>query len=153
MPGSVSESDDALREAWLRIRDLDPGAVDNRQASLTLVVGRVRLNMLRTHAARREKLSVHFPDPVVSSVTSLGRDASSIRPSPPRATATSMPSWRCSPWEVVTPTTLIYLQAAPDLNPPPEEPASGRLSAAFGRARRSTRAAGRRSPGAAASET
>jgi hypothetical protein len=25
------------------------------------------------------------------------------------------------PWEVVTPTTLIYLQATPDLNPPPEE--------------------------------
>ncbi|HEX4033736.1 MAG TPA: sigma-70 family RNA polymerase sigma factor [Solirubrobacteraceae bacterium] len=66
MLGSVSESDDALQEAWLRIRGHDPGTVDNMQAWLTTVVGRVSLNMLRSRRARREELSAHVPDPVVS---------------------------------------------------------------------------------------
>jgi RNA polymerase sigma factor (sigma-70 family) len=66
MLGSVSESDDALQEAWLRIRDQDPGTVENLQAWLTTVVGRVCLNTLRARRARREELSVHVPDPVVS---------------------------------------------------------------------------------------
>ncbi len=66
MLGSASESDDALQEAWLRIRDQDAGAVENMQAWLTTVVGRVCLNMLRSRKARREELSVHVPDPVVS---------------------------------------------------------------------------------------
>ncbi len=65
MLGSVSETDDALQEAWLRIRDQDPGTVENLQAWLTTVVGRVSLNMLRSRRARREELSVHVPDPVV----------------------------------------------------------------------------------------
>jgi RNA polymerase sigma-70 factor (ECF subfamily) len=66
MLGSVSETDDALQEAWLRIRDQDPGTVENMQAWLTAVVGRVSLNMLRSRRARREEHSVHVPDPVVS---------------------------------------------------------------------------------------
>jgi RNA polymerase sigma factor (sigma-70 family) len=66
MLGSVSESEDALQEAWLRIRDQDPGAVDNMQAWLTTVVGRVCLNMLRSRGARREGFAAHVPDPVVS---------------------------------------------------------------------------------------
>jgi len=64
MLGSMSESDDALQEAWLRIRDQDPGTVENMQAWLTTVVGRVCLNMLRSRRARREEPNV--PDPVVS---------------------------------------------------------------------------------------
>jgi RNA polymerase sigma-70 factor, ECF subfamily len=67
MLGSVSESDDALQEAWLRIRDEDPETVENMQAWLTTVVGRVCLNMLRARRARREELSVYVPDPVVGS--------------------------------------------------------------------------------------
>jgi RNA polymerase sigma-70 factor, ECF subfamily len=66
MLGSLSESDDALQEAWLRIRDQHPTSVENMQAWLTTVVGRVCLNMLRSRRARREELSVHIPDPVVS---------------------------------------------------------------------------------------
>jgi RNA polymerase sigma factor (sigma-70 family) len=66
MLGSVSEADDALQEAWLRIRDADPGTVRNMRAWLTTVVGRVCLNMLRSPRARREELAVHLPDPVVS---------------------------------------------------------------------------------------
>jgi RNA polymerase sigma factor (sigma-70 family) len=66
MLGSVSEADDALQEAWLRIRGQDPARVENMQAWLTTVVGRVYLNMLRSRRARREELSVHVPDPVVA---------------------------------------------------------------------------------------
>ncbi len=65
MLGSVSESDDAVQEAWLRIRDQDPESVENTRAWLTTVIGRVCLNMLRSRRTRREELSVHVPDPVV----------------------------------------------------------------------------------------
>jgi RNA polymerase sigma-70 factor (ECF subfamily) len=65
MLGSISEADDALQEAWLRIRSQDPESVENMQAWLTTIVGRVCLNMLRSRRTR-ENLSVHVPDPVVS---------------------------------------------------------------------------------------
>src|SRR3954447_21608405 len=66
MLGSLSEAEDALQEAWLRIRDQDPGTVENMQAWLTTIVGRACLNMLRSRRTRREEFSVHVPDPVVS---------------------------------------------------------------------------------------
>jgi RNA polymerase sigma-70 factor (ECF subfamily) len=67
MLGSVSEADDALQEAWLRVRDQDADTVENMRAWLTTVVGRVCLNMLRARKARREAPSeVHVPDPVVT---------------------------------------------------------------------------------------
>jgi RNA polymerase sigma factor (sigma-70 family) len=67
MLGSVAEAEDAVQEAWLRIRDQDPRAVENAQAWLTTVVGRVCLNMLRSRRSRRETFSdVHVPDPVVT---------------------------------------------------------------------------------------
>jgi RNA polymerase sigma factor (sigma-70 family) len=67
MLGSMTEADDALQEAWLRSRDQDPEAIENMQAWLTTVVGRVCLNMLRSRRARRDDLpDVHVPDPIVS---------------------------------------------------------------------------------------
>jgi RNA polymerase sigma-70 factor (ECF subfamily) len=66
MLGSVGETDDAVQETWLRIRGQDPEAVQNPQAWLTTVVGRVCLNMLRARKTRREELAEHVPDPVVS---------------------------------------------------------------------------------------
>ena len=67
MLGSVSDADDAVQEAWLRLRGQDPRSVENMQAWLTTIVGRVCLNMLRARRARREQLTeVHVPDPVVS---------------------------------------------------------------------------------------
>src|SRR2546423_8379711 len=71
MLGSVSEADDALQEVWLRIREQDPASVENMQAWLTTIVGRVCLNMLRSRRSRREDLSGHVPDPVVSLDDSL----------------------------------------------------------------------------------
>ena len=65
MLGSVTEADDAIQEAWLRLRHQDPASVENMQAWLTTIVGRVCLNMLRSRRSRREELSGHVPDPVV----------------------------------------------------------------------------------------
>jgi RNA polymerase sigma factor (sigma-70 family) len=67
MLGSIAEADDALQEAWLRIHDQDAGGIENPQAWLTTVVGRVCLNMLRARRTRVEELpDVHVPDPVVT---------------------------------------------------------------------------------------
>jgi RNA polymerase sigma factor (sigma-70 family) len=67
MLGSVSEADDALQETWLRIHGQDPASIENMQAWLTTVVGRVCLNMLRSRRARPEPIGdVHVPDPVVT---------------------------------------------------------------------------------------
>ncbi|HET6867476.1 MAG TPA: sigma-70 family RNA polymerase sigma factor [Solirubrobacteraceae bacterium] len=63
MLGSVTEADDALQEAWLRVRDQDPRRVENMQAWLTTIVGRVCLNMLRSRRARLQ--DSHVPDPEV----------------------------------------------------------------------------------------
>jgi len=66
MLGSLSESDDALQEAWLRASGADTDEVRNFQAWLTTIVGRVCLNMLRSRQQRAEdSLEIHIPDPVV----------------------------------------------------------------------------------------
>jgi RNA polymerase sigma factor (sigma-70 family) len=67
MLGSLTEADDAVQEAWLRLSRSDAGAIDNLTAWLTTVVGRVSLNMLRSRATRREEpLEVHLAEPIVS---------------------------------------------------------------------------------------
>jgi RNA polymerase sigma-70 factor (ECF subfamily) len=66
MLGSLSEADDAVQEAWLRLSRTD-AAVQNLAGWLTTVVGRICLDMLRLRTARREDaLDTHVPDPVVS---------------------------------------------------------------------------------------
>jgi RNA polymerase sigma-70 factor (ECF subfamily) len=67
MLGSVTDTDDALQEAWIRLSRADTSDVDNLRAWLTTVVGRVCLNMLRARKTRREAaLGAHVPDPIVS---------------------------------------------------------------------------------------
>jgi RNA polymerase sigma factor (sigma-70 family) len=66
MLGSLSEADDAVQEAWLRLSRTDAEAVENLGGWLTTVVGRISLNMLRARKLRREHTSVlPFPDPIV----------------------------------------------------------------------------------------
>ena len=72
MLGSVSEADDAVQEAWLRLSRSDADAIENLGAWLTTVVGRVSLNMLRSRASRREQaLDVHVPEPISTAPTGL----------------------------------------------------------------------------------
>ena len=54
MLGSLSEADDAVQEAWLRLSRSDADAVANLGGWLTTVVARVCLDMLRARRARRE---------------------------------------------------------------------------------------------------
>jgi RNA polymerase sigma-70 factor (ECF subfamily) len=66
MLGSLSEADDAVQEAWLRLSRSDTSDVENLGAWLTTVVGRVSLNMLRSRRMHREEpLGVHVPEPIV----------------------------------------------------------------------------------------
>src|ERR671925_49978 len=55
MLGSVSEADDAVQEAWLRLNRSDTSSVENLPGWLTTVVGRVCLDMLRSRRSRREE--------------------------------------------------------------------------------------------------
>ena len=67
MLGSLSEADDAVQEAWLRLSRSDTSGVENLSGWLTTVVARVCLNMLRSRKARREEpLDAHVPDPIVN---------------------------------------------------------------------------------------
>jgi RNA polymerase sigma-70 factor (ECF subfamily) len=67
MLGSLSEADDAVQDAWLRVSRADTSDVENLGGWLTTVVGRVCLNMLRSRRSRREEpLGAHLPEPTVS---------------------------------------------------------------------------------------
>jgi RNA polymerase sigma factor (sigma-70 family) len=67
MLGSLSEADDAVQDAWLRVSRADTARVENLRAWLTTVVARVCLNTLKSRRSRREEpLGPHVPDPVVS---------------------------------------------------------------------------------------
>jgi RNA polymerase sigma-70 factor (ECF subfamily) len=66
MLGSLSEADDAVQEAWLRLSRSDARAVENLGAWLTTVVGRVSLDMLRSRRRRREEPpGVYLPEPIL----------------------------------------------------------------------------------------
>ena len=66
MLGSLSEADDAVQEAWLRLSRTDTNKVENLGGWLTTVVARVSLNMLRSRRSRQEApLGVHMPDPII----------------------------------------------------------------------------------------
>jgi RNA polymerase sigma factor (sigma-70 family) len=55
MLGSLSEADDAVQEAWLRLSRADTSGVENLGGWLTTVVARICLDMLRARSSRREE--------------------------------------------------------------------------------------------------
>jgi RNA polymerase sigma-70 factor (ECF subfamily) len=60
MLGSLSEAEDAVQEAWLRLSKAE--GVENLNAWLTTVVARISLNMLRSRKTRSE---ARVPDPIL----------------------------------------------------------------------------------------
>src|SRR6266478_258105 len=67
MLGSLSEADDAVQEAWLRLSRSDTSGVENLGGWLTTVVARVCLDQLRSRKARGEEpVGARVPDPIVS---------------------------------------------------------------------------------------
>lgn len=78
MLGSVSEAEDAVQEAWLRLDRGDPGGTDDLRGWLTVVVGRICLDALRRRKSRREQLTGSWlPEPIVRMAGDAGpeRDA------------------------------------------------------------------------------
>jgi RNA polymerase sigma factor (sigma-70 family) len=88
MLGSLSDADDAVQEAWLRLshsrsdtRSSDASGIQNLGGYLTTVVARICLDMLRSRTSRREEpldvlgtlgaVGVHVPDPIVSRTDAL----------------------------------------------------------------------------------
>src|SRR6476661_4369135 len=103
MLGTVSEAQDAVQEAWLRLGRSDPGGIGDLRGWLTTVVGRISLDMLRARKARREVYPGSWlAGPAAGCrrrrsliVTSPG-SAGWWTPSwPPPEAATSRRCWRC----------------------------------------------------------
>jgi DNA-directed RNA polymerase specialized sigma24 family protein len=92
--GSLSEADDAVQDAWLRLSRADTSEVDNLGGWLTTVVARVALNKLSSRTTRREQpLDVRVPDPIVDPIRSSTRPMAPT-PSMKRCSPTRS-GWRC----------------------------------------------------------
>jgi RNA polymerase sigma-70 factor (ECF subfamily) len=64
--GSLTEADDAVQEAWLRLGRSDDEQIDSLEAWLTTVVSRICLNMLRSRRTRVEQpLERLLPEPII----------------------------------------------------------------------------------------
>ncbi|MFL5893071.1 MAG: sigma-70 family RNA polymerase sigma factor [Solirubrobacterales bacterium] len=69
MLGSMSEADDAVQEAWIRLNRSDADEIENLGGWLTTVVARISLNMLRSRKTRREEpMDLRMPEPIVDPV-------------------------------------------------------------------------------------
>jgi RNA polymerase sigma factor (sigma-70 family) len=67
MLGSLTEADDAVQEAWLRVSRADRDGIENMRGWLTTIVARICLNTLKSRNSRPEvPLGPHVPDPIVS---------------------------------------------------------------------------------------
>lgn len=67
MLGSVTEAEDALQEAWLRLSRSRQETIHNARAWLTTIVGRVCIDMLRVRQSRREDyVGAWVPEPIVA---------------------------------------------------------------------------------------
>jgi len=79
MLGSVSEADDAVQEAWLRLSRTVASDIDNLGGWLTTVVARVCLDMLRSRASRREEpLAPGLPEPIASDEDGLDPEHAAV---------------------------------------------------------------------------
>jgi RNA polymerase sigma factor (sigma-70 family) len=66
MLGSLTEADDAVQEAWIRLARSDADEIENLGGWLTTVVARVSLNMLRSRKTRREEpMDMRMPEPII----------------------------------------------------------------------------------------
>jgi RNA polymerase sigma factor (sigma-70 family) len=64
--GSLSDADDAVQEAWLRLARTDAEQIDTLEGWLTTVVARICLNMLRSRRTRGEEpLDDWRPEPII----------------------------------------------------------------------------------------
>jgi len=77
--GSISDADDAVQEAWLRLARSDSSQVENLGGWLTTVVARVSLNMLQSRKTRREDpAGSHLPEEITGSAESAGPEHQAV---------------------------------------------------------------------------
>ena len=68
--GSLAEAEDVVQEAWLRLERTDVAAIEDLQAWLVTVVGRLALDALGSARMRRERyVGPWLPDPLVGAAT------------------------------------------------------------------------------------
>jgi RNA polymerase sigma factor (sigma-70 family) len=73
MLGSLTEADDAVQEAWIRLSRTGATGVENLGGWLTTVTARVCLDMLRSRRSRREEpVGAEVPEPTVSRPEAAG---------------------------------------------------------------------------------
>ncbi|WP_433157603.1 sigma-70 family RNA polymerase sigma factor [Kribbella sp. CA-247076] len=73
--GSVSEAEDAVHEAYLRLRRHDGDAIEDVRRWLTTVVSRICLDELKSARVRRERyLGTWLPEPLVGPDAQPGPD-------------------------------------------------------------------------------
>src|SRR5437868_15257581 len=66
MLGSLSEAEDAVQDAWLRLSRADTSEVENLRGWLTTIVARVALNLLRSRNTRpQQPLDVPVPARII----------------------------------------------------------------------------------------
>ncbi|WP_304598639.1 sigma factor, partial [Parafrankia sp. Ea1.12] len=64
--GSVTDTEDIVQDAWLRLARTDPAAIEDLRGWLTVVVGRLCLDHLRSARVRRETyVGPWLPEPLV----------------------------------------------------------------------------------------
>ena len=77
--GSLSEAEDAVQQAWLRLSRSDADQIENLGGWLTTVVSRICLDMLRSRRAQPEgQLDTRLPDPIVTGPGGLGPEDQAI---------------------------------------------------------------------------
>ena len=77
--GSISDADDAVQEAWLRLARSDSSQVENLGGWLTTVVARVSLNMLQSRKTRREDpAGSHLPEEIAGSAERAGPEHQAV---------------------------------------------------------------------------
>ncbi|MFF5159460.1 RNA polymerase sigma factor SigJ [Streptomyces sp. NPDC000348] len=81
MLGSLTEAEDAVQEAWLRLGRTDTGDIGNLGGWLTTVTGRICLDLLRSRAARREQPmdETFVPDPVIGPLSRADPEQEALR--------------------------------------------------------------------------
>src|SRR5947199_8781580 len=91
MLGSLSEADDAVQDAWLRVSRADASEVESLGAWLTTNVARVALNMLRSRNTRGARsLDVRVPDPIIDPADGTDSDHQVLLAHPARPALLAM---------------------------------------------------------------
>src|SRR3974390_460298 len=94
MLGSVSEAEDAVQQAWLRLSRSDADAIADLRAWLTTVVGRICLDKLRARRNHRvEYVGAWLPEPLVEEPAADGPEGGDRRLGCPGAAGRDGEPW------------------------------------------------------------